>query len=153
VRAASAFSLSPAVLAYLALRLAGPPTNPDRPVEIVKLLVAAAAVTAIHALVLRIATRLMVHVSVNYRRAYQIVAVEYVVAGALLGILLFANLTRPTTAYIIAIVGLLFVGAVYIGRWLTFEGGERLGVGNGVLIQFVQIPLVLPFAILVSFLL
>jgi hypothetical protein len=122
-------------------------------VDIVRLLVAAVAVTAIHALVLRIATRLMVHVSVNYRRAYQIVAVEYLLAGVLLGVLLLANLTRPTTAYIVAIVGLLFVGAVGIGRWLSFEGGERLGVGNGVLIQFVQIPLVLPFAILVSFLL
>jgi hypothetical protein len=90
---------------------------------------------------------------VNYRRAYQIVAVEYLLAGVLLGVLLLTNLTRPTTAYIVAIVGLLFVGAVGIGRWLSFEGGERLGVGNGVLIQFVQIPLVLPFAILVSFLL
>jgi hypothetical protein len=122
-------------------------------VDIVKLLVAAVAVTAIHAVVLTIATRLMVHVSVNYRRAYRIVAVEYLVAGALLGILLVANLIRPTTAYIAAIAALLFVGAFCIGRWLTFEDGERLGVGNGVLIQFVQIPLVLPFAILVSFLL
>lgn len=121
--------------------------------EIIKLLLAIVAVTAIHALVLRIAARLMVHVSVEYRRAYQIVAVEYLVAGAVLGLLLLADLTRPTTAYVIAIVGLVFVGAFCIGRWLAFEGGDRLGVGNGVLIQFVQIPLVLPFAILASFVL
>jgi hypothetical protein len=122
-------------------------------VEIVKLLLAIVAVTAIHALVLRIAARLMVHVSVEYRRAYQIVAVEYLVAGAVLALLLLADLTRPTMAYAIAIVGLVFVGAFCIGRWLAFEGGDRLGVGNGVLIQFVQIPLVLPFAILASFVL
>jgi len=133
------------------------PRSTDQPgidtVDIVKLLLAAVAVTAIHAVVLRIAARLMVHVSVDYRRAYQIVAVEYLLAGALLGVLLLTNLTRPATAYVIAIVGLLFVGAFCIGRWLVFEEGQRLGVGNGVLIQFVQIPLVLPFAILVSFLL
>ena len=119
--------------------------------EIVKLLLAIAVVTAIHALVLRIAARLMVHVSVEFRRAYQIVAVEYGVAGAVLGTLLLAGVTRSTTAYVVAVVGLLFVGAFCIGRWLAFEGGDRLGVGNGVLIQFVQIPLILPFAILASF--
>jgi hypothetical protein len=122
-------------------------------VDIVKLLVAAVVVTVMHAVVLRVAARLMVHVSVDFRRAYRIVAVEYVLAGAVLGVLLLSGLTRPATAYVVAIVGLLFVGAFCIGRWLGFEEGERLGVGNGVLIQFVQIPLVLPFAILVSFLL
>lgn len=140
------------MLAYLALTRHGPPDQPGiDPVEIVKLLLAIVVVTAIHALVLRVAARLMVHVSVGYRRAYQIVAVEYLVAGAVLGTLLLADLARPTTAYVIAIVGLVFVGAFCIGRWLAFEGGDRLGVGNGVLIQFVQIPLVLPFAILASF--
>ena len=121
--------------------------------EIVKWLLAVLAVTGIHAVVLRIAAKLMVHVSVEYRRAYQIVVVEYLVAAAVLGVLLLPDLARPTTAYVLAIVALLFAGAFCIGRWLVFEGGERLGVGNGALIQFVQIPLVLPFAILASFVL
>ena len=119
---------------------------------IVKLLAAALVASAVHAVVLRIATNLMVHVAVIYGRAYKIVVVEYLAGAAVLGILLLTGITDQIAAYIVAGAVLLFVGAFCIGKWLSFDDGDRVGVGNGILIQFVQIPLVLPFAILASFL-
>lgn len=108
--------------------------------------------TVVHALVLRMATNLMVEVRIRYSTAYKIVVTEYVAAGVIAGILLVSQIFKPTASYIVAAIVLVSVGATCIGRWLSFGNGDRVGVGNGVLIQFMQIPLVVPFAIILSFL-
>ncbi|MGH8601903.1 MAG: hypothetical protein ACREXR_03725 [Gammaproteobacteria bacterium] len=107
---------------------------------------------ALHPWVLRVATAMMVEAQVPYARAFSIVAIEYVAAGVALAALSLIQLTGQTTAFILAAVVLVFVGAALVGKWLSFANGEELGVGNGVLIQFMQVPLVIPLLILVSFL-
>ncbi|MGH6634741.1 MAG: hypothetical protein ACRED0_00910 [Gammaproteobacteria bacterium] len=107
---------------------------------------------ALHPWVLRVATAMMVEAQVPYARAFRIVAIEYVAGGAALAALSLIKLTGQTTALILAAVVLVFVGAILVGKWLSFANGEQVGVGNGVLIQFMQVPLVIPLLILVSFL-
>lgn len=107
---------------------------------------------ALHPWVLRAATAMMVGAQVPYARAFRIVAIEYVAGGAALAALSLIKLTGQTTAFILAAVVLVFVGATSVGKWLSFANGEQVGVGNGVLIQFMQVPLVIPLLILVSFL-
>ncbi|MGH8614188.1 MAG: hypothetical protein ACREYF_19695 [Gammaproteobacteria bacterium] len=107
---------------------------------------------ALHPWVLRVATAMMVEAQVPYARAFGIVAIEYVAAGVALAALSLIQLTGQTIAFILAAVVLVFVGAALVGKWLSFANGEELGVGNGVLIQFMQVPLVIPLLILVSFL-
>lgn len=107
---------------------------------------------ALHPWVLRVATAMMVEAQVPYGQAFRIIAIEYVVGGVALAALSLVDVTGQTTALILAAVVLVFVGATLVGKWLSFANGEELGVGNGVLIQFMQVPLVIPLLILVSFL-
>lgn len=116
------------------------------------LLAALAIAIVVHPFVLRIATRLMVEVPVQWSRAFKIVVIEYLAAGIALALLLLLQLVGQTTAFAVAAIVLVAVGAVLIGRWLSFHTGEQVGIGNGVLIQFMQVPLTVPFLILLSFL-
>ncbi|MGQ0656858.1 MAG: hypothetical protein ACT4NU_01995 [Chromatiales bacterium] len=106
----------------------------------------------VHPFVLRIATGLMLEVQVPVPKAFRIVIVEYVAAGVTLALLMALNVTGQTVALGVAAIVLVAVGAILIGKWLSFPNGGRLGIGNGVLIQFMQVPLTVPFLILVSFL-
>jgi hypothetical protein len=117
-----------------------------------KLIAAVLLALAVHPYVLRTATRLMVEVLVPYAKALQIVAIEYVAAGVVLALLSFLKLTGQTIALAAAAIILVAVGATLIGKWLSFHDGDRLGIGNGILIQFMQVPLAIPFLILASFL-
>lgn len=107
---------------------------------------------ALHPWVLRVATAMMVKAQVPYSRAFRIIAIEYVAGGAALAALNVIKLTGQTTALILAAAVLVAVGATLVGSWLSFVNGEQVGVGNGVLIQLMQVPLVIPGLILVSFL-
>ncbi|MBI2992633.1 MAG: hypothetical protein HYY48_00460 [Gammaproteobacteria bacterium] len=117
------------------------------------MLVAAAVAIAVHALALRIATEMMVEVRVNYVLALRIVAIEYAamlgIAGAITG-LQPGNLTAAILGCSLAY---LFVGAACVGFWFSFKEGSRVGLGNGVLIQAIQIPLIIPVLIVGSFVL
>ena len=105
---------------------------------------------AVHGQILRFAVKLMVEVSMQERAAYAIIALEYIVAAAIAGALLAVNSAWQLPAALAAI-GLLATGAVLIGRRVALPGGEPVGVGNGILIQFMQVPMVVPLAILLSF--
>ncbi|OGT80593.1 MAG: hypothetical protein A3H91_17130 [Gammaproteobacteria bacterium RIFCSPLOWO2_02_FULL_61_13] len=105
---------------------------------------------AVHGLILRFAVRLMVEVSMQVRVAYAIIALEYIVAAAIAGALLATDSAWQVPAALAA-VGLIATGAVLIGRRVALPGGEPVGVGNGILIQFMQVPMVVPLAILLSF--
>jgi hypothetical protein len=113
-------------------------------------IVAVIAASLVHAGALRIATRLMVDVRVGYGRAYAIVAAEYAAVAVAAAGLLAAD---PTRAVLIVACSLTYlaVGAALIGRGLRFQAGMPVGVGNAVLIQAIQIPLLLPLFILGSF--
>lgn len=116
-----------------------------------KLIAALVAALAIHPLILRLAIRLMVEVPVRYAQACRIVGIEYLAAGVALLLLIYTRTLGATASYAIAAVVLIVTGAVLIGRGLSFANGVQLGVGNGVLIQFMQIPLTLPLLIIGSF--
>lgn len=105
---------------------------------------------ALHGVILRFAVRLMVEVSMQARAAYAIIALEYAVAAAIAAVLLAMDPAwqLPTA---LAATGLIATGAVLIGRRVVLPGGEPVGVGNGILIQFMQVPMVIPLAILLSF--
>jgi hypothetical protein len=105
---------------------------------------------AVHGQILRFAVKLMVEVSMQVRAAYAIIALEYIVAAGIAGALLAVNSAWQLPAALAA-VGLLATGAVLIGRRVALPGGEPVGVGNGILIQFMQVPMVVPLAILLSF--
>ncbi len=105
-----------------------------------------------HALALKIATRLMVEVTVKYGKAYLIVLVEYLAIGAVAAGLVLGGVGGTTLAIIAAVLTYLLVGAACIGKAIAGIDGARLGVGNGVLIQAIQVPIILPFLILGSFL-
>lgn len=115
-------------------------------------IVAAAAFAALcQTVALRVATRLMVDVRIAYQLAAKIVGIEYVaiacVAGALLAL-------KPGQVLPLAAGALVYliVGAACISRWIGFGDGARVGVGNGLLIQAIQIPLIIPVLIAGSFL-
>ena len=105
-----------------------------------------------HALALKIATKLMVEVPVKYGKAYLIVLVEYLAVGSVAAGVLFAGVGGATLAIIAAAFTYLLVGAACIGTAIPGIDGARLGVGNGVLIQAIQVPIIVPFLILGSFL-
>lgn len=105
----------------------------------------------IHGVILRFAVRLMVEVRMHPRDAYGIVAAEYAVAGLLSGLMLAGGSGTWQTPAAVAGIGLIITGAVLIGRRVALPGGAPVGVGNGVLIQFMQVPMVIPIAILLSF--
>ncbi len=123
------------------------------PLDIAQHGLSAAAAAAVHAVFLSFAVRLMVEVRPRYGHACAIVVTEYATAGLMVGGLLLGGIGNPTYMMATAAIALLAAGAILIGRTLRFADGERLGIGNGVLIQFMQVPLVLPFIILASFLL
>ncbi len=108
------------------------------------------AAAAVHGQILRFAVKLMVEVNMPARVAYAIIALEYLIAAAIAGMLLAAESAWQVPAALAA-VGLLATGAVLIGRRVALPGGEPVGVGNGILIQFMQVPMVIPPAILLSF--
>ena len=105
-----------------------------------------------HALALIIATKLMLEVPVKYGQAYKIVFLEYLAIAAVAAILGFAKLGGQAVAIVLCSFTYLLVGAACIGRWISPSKGAPLGVGNGVLIQAIQIPLIVPVLILASFL-
>lgn len=106
-----------------------------------------AVIALFHAFALRIATQLMVHVPVVFGRAMTIVLLEYA-AALLAGMILFLILDDQKFAIAGAAVTYLFTGAILIDRWLTTQSGDRLGMGNGVLNQALQIPLLIPLLII-----
>jgi hypothetical protein len=114
--------------------------------------IAIAIASLCHALALKIAMKLMVEVPVKYGKAYLIVLVEDLAVGSVVAGLLFAGFGGPTLAIIAAILTYLLVGAACIGTAIAGIDGARLGVGNGVLIQAIQVPIIVPFLILGSFL-
>lgn len=104
-----------------------------------------------HGPILRFAVRLMVEVPMALRDAYRIVALEYAAAGVVAGAAALAGANTQQVPATLAFVALLTTGAVLIGRRVSLAGGEPVGFGNAVLIQFMQVPMVIPFAILLSF--
>ena len=92
-----------------------------------------AVVAVFHSLALRIATRLMVSVSVTYQRALTIIVIEYAVVFFVAMILFLALENQPITV-VIGSLAYLFTGAVLMDFWITTQEGQRLGFGNGVLI-------------------
>ncbi|MGH8480422.1 MAG: hypothetical protein ACREXK_12805 [Gammaproteobacteria bacterium] len=116
------------------------------------IIIAVVIASLCHALALKIATKLMVEVPVNYGKAYLIVLIEYLAVGCVAAGLLFAGVGGPTLALIAATFTYLLVGAACIGTAIPGIDGARLGVGNGVLIQAIQVPIIVPFLILGSFL-
>lgn len=132
------------------------PEDPPRTASVnsTQIIIAIAIATAslCHALALKIATKLMVEVPVKYGKAYLIVLVEYLAVGGVAAGLLFADVGGPTLVIIAATFTYLLVGAACIGTAIPGIDGARLGVGNGVLIQAIQVPIIVPFLILGSFL-
>ena len=118
-----------------------------------KLIVAVLIALAVHPVVLRVAAKIMLDVPVLYAQGVKIVAIQYAVAGVVLAGLMLVEQSGQTAALGVAAITLVAVGATLVGRWLSFGTGEHVGVGNGVLIQFMQVPLVIPLLILGSFLL
>jgi|SRR5690606_26186822 hypothetical protein len=119
---------------------------------IVQVLPTAILAAVFHALALSIATRLMVEIRVPYGQAIRIVAIEYLAVGVVLGLLLLLGIDVRAITVTAAVLTYLFTGAACLGAWLHFPDGARLGAGNGVLIQAIQIPLIIPVLILGSFL-
>jgi hypothetical protein len=106
---------------------------------------------AIHGAILRFAVRLMVEVPMAMRDACVVIAAEYAVAAVITAGALLTGKPAWQVPVALAFLGLVATGAVLIGRRVALPGGEPVGVGNGVLIQFMQVPMVIPFAILLSF--
>jgi len=104
------------------------------------------AVIFFHSLALRIATRLMINVPVLFQRAFFIVLLEYTAVFIAVMILLLVLKSQPFSI-LIGSLTYLFTGAFLIDIWITKEG-ERLGIGNGVLIQAIQIPILVPLIII-----
>lgn len=119
---------------------------------LIKMVLAIAASATVHALFLRFAVKIMVEVTVRYGHAFAIVLAQYATAALVAGALILGGIDNPLWTTTISGLGSVFVGAVLIGRTLRFSDSEPVGTGNGVLIQFMQIPLVVPFVILASFL-
>ncbi|MCA1850995.1 MAG: hypothetical protein LC647_00960 [Beggiatoa sp.] len=119
---------------------------------IIAIAIAIAMASLCHALALKIATKLMVEVPVKYGKAYLIVLIEYLAVGGVVAGLWFADIGGLTPAIIAAAFTYLLVGAACIGTAIPGIDGARLGVGNGVLIQAIQVPIIVPFLILGSFL-
>jgi hypothetical protein len=132
----------------------GSPEDPPRNAKVrsTQVIIAIAIASLCHALALKIATKLMVEVPVKYGKAYLIVLVEYLAVGSVVAGLLFAGFGGTTLAIIAATLTYLLVGAACIGMAIPGIDGARLGVGNGVLIQAIQVPIIVPFLILGSFL-
>jgi hypothetical protein len=118
-----------------------------------KLIITVLIALVLHPVVLRVAAKIMLDVQVPYVQGVKIVAIQYAGAGVVLTGLVLAELSRHAVAFGVAAIVMAAVGATLVGRWLSFGTGERVGVGNGVLIQFMQVPLVIPWLILGSFLL
>ena len=104
-------------------------------------------VALFHALALRIATELMVHVPVRFGRALTIVLLEYAVVF-LVCIILFWAVDNQTLTILAGAFIYLFAGAALIDLWITTQDGDPLGMGNGVLNQAIQIPILIPLLII-----
>jgi len=117
------------------------------PRDILIAVVIGAVVALFHSLALRVATRLMINVPVPFRRALSIIVLEYV-AVFVIGMILFLALKSQTFTLVIGSLTYLFTGAVLIDFWINTKEGDRLGIGNGVLIQAIQIPILVPLIII-----
>jgi hypothetical protein len=117
-----------------------------------KILLAASVAATFHALALIVATRLMVEVRVPYRSALAIVAIEYAAVAVLAGLMIAGDLGARSLVIVLCSFVYLGVGAVLLGRRIRFAEGDLLGIGNGVLIQAIQIPLIIPVLVVGSFL-
>ena len=104
-------------------------------------------VALFHALALRIATELMVHVPVRFTRALAIVLLEYAAVFLVCIILFWVLDNQPLTILAGAFI-YLFAGAALIDLWITTQDGDPLGMGNGVLNQAIQIPILIPLLII-----
>lgn len=120
--------------------------------NLVQLLAAAVLAALFHALALCIATRLMVEIPVRYRDAIMAVAVEYAAVAVVVGVLLALQANTGPILISAGALTYLFAGALYLGKRLHFADGAPMGAGNGVLVQAIQIPLIIPVLILGSFL-
>jgi ABC-type transport system involved in cytochrome c biogenesis permease component len=118
---------------------------------IMQIIAAAAFAALCQTVALRVATRLMVDVRIAWRLAAKIVAIEYVAIACVAGMLLALRQGHVLPLAVGALIYLM-VGAACISRWIAFGDGARVGVGNGVLIQAIQIPLIIPVLIAGSFL-
>ena len=67
------------------------------------------------------------------------------------GLGMLAVTSPKLTGMVIIAVPIVIAPIVLIGRRVVLPGGEPVGVGNGILIQFMQVPMVVPLAILLSF--
>ena len=119
-------------------------TSPD---NILIAVVIGTVITLFHSLALRVATRLMVNVPITFRRALSIIVLEYM-AVFLIAIILFLGLKSQLITVVIGSLTYLFTGAALIDFWITTQEGQRLGFGNGVLIQAIQIPILVPLVII-----
>lgn len=106
-----------------------------------------AVVAFFHSQALRVATRLMVHVSVTHQRALTIIVTEYIVVF-LVAMILFLGLENQPVTVVIGSLTYLFSGAALIDFWITTQEGQQLGFGNGILIQAIQIPILVPLIII-----
>lgn len=112
----------------------------------------AVGAAVVHALALCIVARFTVRADVTYSKALKIVVLEYAAVAAVAGVLLGTQIGNQTVTIVACSLAYLFVGAGFIGTGLGFDNGTRLGVGNGILIQALQIPLIIPVLIVGSFL-
>ncbi len=117
------------------------------PLDILIAIAIGTVVAFFHSLALRVTTRLMVNVPVLFRRALSIVLLEYM-AIFVIAMILFLGLKSQTFALVIGSLTYLFTGAVLIDLWINTKEGDRLGIGNGVLIQAIQIPILVPLIII-----
>jgi hypothetical protein len=116
-----------------------------------EIVVAAAFAALCQTVALRVATRLMVEVRIAWQLAAKIVAIEYAAIACIAGVLLALTQGHTLPIAVGALVYLI-IGAACISRWIGFDDGTRIGVGNGVLIQAIQVPLIIPVLIAGSFL-
>lgn len=134
------------------LLLPAPQGNPEFTMTLLQLIAAAAFAAACHVLALRVAVRLMVELRVEWPLAARIIGAEYVAVSLIVAGLLALAPGEQALTLVVASLAYLFIGAYCLGRWVRFTDGSAVGVGNGVLIQAIQIPLIIPVFILASFL-
>ena len=115
--------------------------------DIIIAVVIGAVVAIFHSLALRVATRLMVNIPVTYQRALSIIVLEYT-AVFLVAMILYLGLENQLITVVIGSLTYLFGGAALIDYWITTQEGQRLGIGNGILIQAIQIPILVPLIII-----
>ena len=119
---------------------------------VLKIMLGVALAVLFQALALCITSRLMVEVPIRYQRALLIVGIEYLAIAVVAGTCVLAGIENLAITISAGSLTYLFVGAACIRAWIRFAGGAPVDVGNGVLIQAIQIPIIIPVLIVGSFL-